>query len=186
MVHLVNDMLDLATIESGTLQLNIRDADLVQIIRDSFSINRQIAEQKEISLSVKTENDSIPLKINGIKIRQVADNPISNAIKFSYPGTAINVRILRAGDYAEVSVCDQGQGITAEELPKLFTPYSRVNVTSTAGEKSTGLGLAISDRIIQGHEGILSVESEVGKGSVFRFTLPVRPAHGENTAQASS
>ena len=186
MVHMVNDMLDLASIESGTLQLNIRDADLVQIIRDSFSINRQIAEQKEISLSLETGKDSIPLKIDGIKIRQVADNLISNAIKFSHSGTAIQVRVLQTGEYAEVSVRDQGQGIPAEELPKLFTPYTRIKVSSTAGEKSTGLGLAISQRIIQGHRGTLTAESEVGKGSVFRFSLPLRPSDENPVPQAPS
>ena len=186
MVQMVNDMLDLAAIESGTLQLNIRKTDLVKIIRDSFSINRQIAEQKEICLTIKTEQDSIPLEIDGVKIRQVADNLISNAIKFSHPGTAVQVGVMQTGDYAEVSVRDQGQGIPAEELPKLFTPYSRVKVSSTAGEKSTGLGLAISQRIIRGHRGTLKVESEVGKGSIFRFSLPLKPADGENTPQASS
>ncbi|WP_319478555.1 HAMP domain-containing sensor histidine kinase [Marispirochaeta aestuarii] len=182
MVQMVNDMLDLAAIESGTLQLNIRKADLVKIIRDSYSINRQIAEQKEICLTIKTEQDSIPLEIDGVKIRQVADNLISNAIKFSHPGTAVQVRVMQNGDYAEVSVRDQGQGIPAEELPKLFTPYSRVNVSSTAGEKSTGLGLAISQRIIQGHRGTLRVESEVGRGSDFRFSLPLKPVDENTTA----
>jgi signal transduction histidine kinase len=101
------------------------------------------------------------------------NNLISNALKFSEPGTAVTVQASRVNGSVVVSVRDQGQGIPAEELDKLFKPFSKTSVRGTAGEKSTGLGLAICRRIVEGHHGRIWAESEVGKGSVFNFSLPL-------------
>ncbi len=118
MVHMVNDMLDLAAIEAGTQQLNIKKVNLVKIIRDSFSINRQIAEQKEISLSMKTEQNSIPLEIDGIKIRQVVDNLISNAIKSPTPEP-----LYRSGSFSPMITLRSASGTRDRGFP----PKSRRN-----------------------------------------------------------
>ncbi|MEO8450317.1 MAG: ATP-binding protein, partial [Gemmatimonadota bacterium] len=103
---------------------------------------------------------------------QVLNNLISNAIKFSHAGTTVDVRLAREPGSAVVSVQDHGQGIPAAELGRLFQPFSTASVRGTAGETSTGLGLAIVRRIVEGHGGIIGVESEVGRGSTFTFTLP--------------
>ena len=107
------------------------------------------------------------------KITQVVNNLISNAIKFSNPGTTINVNSFQTDTEIYISVQDQGQGIPKNELDKLFQPFSKLSVRSTAGERSTGLGLNIAKRIITGHQGRIWVESEVGKGSTFTFSLPL-------------
>jgi signal transduction histidine kinase len=81
--------------------------------------------------------------------------------------------VYKSGGSVAVEVADQGQGIPQEEMGKLFEPFSRISVQTTAGEESTGLGLAICRRIIEGHGGTIEAESEEGRGSVFRFYLPL-------------
>jgi len=110
------------------------------------------------------------------KIAQVLNNLISNAVKFSHGGSRTRVRVTGANDVVTIVVEDEGQGIPAAEVPKLFQPFAKASVRSTAGEKSTGLGLAIVRKIVEGHGGRIWVESTCGKGSSFCFTLPVGPA----------
>ena len=106
------------------------------------------------------------------RIDQVMNNLINNAIKFSYPNTTITLRACVQDQDVVISVQDQGQGIPAQEVDNLFTDFGRTSVRPTAGEKSTGLGLAIVKRIVELHGGRIWVESKVGVGSVFTFTLP--------------
>lgn len=110
------------------------------------------------------------------KIEQVLNNLIGNAVKFSHPGRAVHVSITAADGIATVAVRDQGQGMPEADLSKLFKPFSKTSVQSTGGEQSTGLGLAIVRNIVEGHGGRIWVESEVGRGSTFSFTLPLAAA----------
>jgi signal transduction histidine kinase len=100
------------------------------------------------------------------------NNLINNAIKFSYPNTTITLRARVQDQDVAISVQDQGQGIPAQEVDTLFTEFGKTSVRTTAGEKSTGLGLAIVKRIVELHGGRIGVESMVGVGSIFTFTLP--------------
>jgi signal transduction histidine kinase len=102
----------------------------------------------------------------------VLNNLISNAVKFSTPGTSVTVRAGPQNGRVVISVADQGPGIPAEEMRKLFKPFGRTSVRPTGGERSTGLGLAICRRIVEAHEGRIWAESEPGRGSVFAFALP--------------
>ena len=106
------------------------------------------------------------------RIDQVMNNLINNAIKFSYPNTTITLRSCVQDQDVVISVQDQGQGIPAQEVDNLFTDFGRTSVRPTAGEKSTGLGLSIVKRIVELHGGRIWVESTVGVGSIFTFTLP--------------
>jgi len=101
------------------------------------------------------------------------NNLISNAIKYSHPNTMIRIEVLKEKDFVVTKVIDQGQGIPENELPHVFKPFQKASTKPTAGEKSTGLGLAIVKKIVEGHQGIIGVESEVGKGSNFFFRLPL-------------
>ena len=101
------------------------------------------------------------------------NNLIGNAVKFSHGDTEVRVRLSLDDRCATVAIQDQGQGIPPLELPKLFQPFGRLSVLSTAGERSTGMGLAICRRIVEGHGGRIQAESTVGRGSTFSFTLPV-------------
>jgi signal transduction histidine kinase len=103
----------------------------------------------------------------------VLNNLISNAVKFSQSGTAVTVHAVAASGGVQIAVRDQGPGIPEGERGKLFQPFGKTSVRSTAGESSTGLGLAIVRKIVEGHGGRIWVESEVGVGSAFLFTLPI-------------
>ena len=115
---------------------------------------------------------SLPVRMDAFKIEQVLNNLIQNAVKFSHPDKTIDVRTEKKGGMIVVSVKDEGQGIPADELDKLFLPFQRTSVRSTGGEPSTGLGLAIVKRIVEGHGGKIWVESKPGVGSTFHFSIP--------------
>jgi PAS domain S-box-containing protein len=173
MLRLIDDLLDVAKIEAGRLDLDIKDGDLCRLIEDNLAINRMLADNKSIRLDFTPERSLPPLRFDRDKIDQVLNNLVSNALKFSASGTAVTVQTSRVNGSVVVSVRDQGQGIPATDLDKLFKPFGKTSVRGTAGEKSTGLGLAICRKIVEGHGGRIWAESEVGKGSVFSFSLPV-------------
>ncbi|MBU4444596.1 ATP-binding protein, partial [bacterium] len=107
------------------------------------------------------------------RIMQVLDNLVTNAIKFSYPNTTVTISARKINDNVEISVADQGQGIPEGEISKIFKEFSKTSVRPTAGEKSTGLGLAIARKIIEAHQGTISVASKVGKGTTFMIDMPI-------------
>ncbi|MBC8039940.1 MAG: HAMP domain-containing histidine kinase [Opitutaceae bacterium] len=175
MLRMVTDLLDVAAIEAGQLQLDRRPVDLAGLILHNVTVNRVLSARKEIAVELEPVPVLPPISLDAGKIEQVLNNLISNAVKFSHRGTIVRVRLTFADGMVTVAVQDQGQGIPAADLPKLFKPFSKTSVRSTAGEQSTGLGLAIVRRMIEGHGGRIWVESEQGKGSTFSFTLPVSP-----------
>ncbi|MEO0081904.1 MAG: ATP-binding protein, partial [candidate division WOR-3 bacterium] len=120
------------------------------------------------------------VRFDRTRIEQVLNNLVSNALKFSRPGTKVKVSVGQMDGLMAVSVEDRGPGIPADELVKLFRPFSRTSVRSTSGEKSTGLGLAISRKIIEAHGGRIWAESEVGKGSTFHFGLPLHALNAQS------
>lgn len=173
MLQLVNELLDVAKIESGKLELYRQPVNLITLIDRNVQANRAVAEKKQINLQFLAEISPPPIKLDPHKIGQVLDNLITNAIKFSYPGSAVTVRLSGHENEVILAVEDQGQGIPAGEMGKLFEPFKRLSVKGTNGETSTGLGLAIVKKIVMGHGGDVKVKSEVGKGSVFEVWLPV-------------
>jgi len=135
-------------------------------------LNRVLAAKKQIEIELMDE--PLPLLLlDASKIEQVLNNLLSNAIKFSPPRTTIRVRVARADDQILLAVQDQGPGIPPNELDKLFKPFQRTSVKSTAGEKGTGLGLSIVKKIVEGHHGKIWVESQVGQGTTFFVALPL-------------
>jgi signal transduction histidine kinase len=179
LLGLVNELLDISKIEAGKLELDLKPTDLVSLIHHNVVLHRPLAENKQIRLEFRCDHAFPEIMLDQSKIRQVMDNLISNAIKFSHPGSAIEIRATETGKLAVVSVRDEGQGIPPADLGHLFMPFEKTSVRSTAGEKSTGLGLAIVRKMVEGHRGKVWVESEVGQGSIFYFSLPVSPPHLE-------
>lgn len=176
MLKLIDNLLDVARIESGRLDLELEDCDLCGLVEDNLTLNRMLAEKKGIRLDFVPGCGLPTLRLDSGKMAQVLNNLVSNALKFSGSGTTVRVSAARMNGSVVVSVRDHGQGIPAEELEKLFKPFGTTSARSTAGEKSTGLGLAISRKIVEAHGGTIRAESEVGKGSTFTFTLPVAAA----------
>ena len=173
MLRLLDDLLDVSAIESGNLNLNLVKADIVPVVKKNVELNSVIAHKKNINIQI-IQTGQIPEVLFDVgKIEQVLNNLISNAIKYSQPGTNVAVSINSTKTDLTVSISDQGQGIPEDELGKLFRPFERTSVKSTAGEKSTGLGLSIVRNLILGHKGKIWVESKVGEGSTFYFSLPI-------------
>ncbi len=173
MLGLVNDLLDVSSIESGRVALHTQFHEVVDILLASQKTNRIAANRKSIELTVDVE-DSVPeVSVDSERIKQVLNNLVSNAIKYSHPGKSIILRARKVGNEVHVAVVDHGQGIPEGEIVKLFKDFSRTSVRPTAGEKSTGLGLAIARRMVEAHGGTIWVESAVGTGSTFTFSLPL-------------
>jgi signal transduction histidine kinase len=173
MLRLLNDLLDVSAIESGNLNLCLAKADLGQVIKNNVEFNNVVSQKKGITIQFN-ETSRIPeILFDEMKIEQVLNNLISNAVKFSPPGTEVDVGLVNNGDSVVVSVSDNGPGIPEAELGRLFLPFERTSVKTTGGEKSTGLGLSIVRKLILGHKGKIWVESTIGKGSTFYFSLPV-------------
>ncbi len=172
MLTLVEDMLDISKIESGNLSLNFEKPDMIQLVNRSVSLNYHLSRKKNITIITEYPPTPVIVRADSKKILQVLDNLISNAIKFSNAGSEVRVEVDSADSHVEVSVIDLGKGIPEKEMKQLFSPFPKISVTSTGGEKSTGLGLAICKKIVEGHNGRIGAESEEGKGSRFYFTLP--------------
>ena len=173
MLRMLNELLDISAIESGNLNLNLVKADLVQVVRKNIELNNVIAHKKNISIQLNSTAPMPEILFDMGKIEQVLNNLISNAVKFSQPGSKVNVIISKSDTDLTVAIADQGPGIPEAEREKLFKPFQKTSVKSTAGEKSTGLGLSIVRNLILGHQGKIWVESIVGEGSTFYFSLPV-------------
>lgn len=172
-LKLLNELLDVAVIESGNLSLNLEETDIVALTEKNVSLNRVIADKKKLKIVFTPEVPELRLSIDAVKTEQILNNLISNAIKFSYPEKLIEVSLSKNEDQCVIKVTDQGQGIPPEDLVKLFQPFARRSVRSTAGERSTGLGLSIVKKIVEGHKGKIWVESEVGVGTTFFVSLPL-------------
>lgn len=173
MVNLVNDLLDVATIESGELKLETSPVALAELIDKSVQLNALESVRKRTQI-LFTERDGEPvLKLDAAKIRQVVDNLLSNAVKYSPPGSTVRVALHELADGSHTfSVLDQGPGIPENERDKLFKDFGRLSAQPTGGEKSTGLGLAICRKIVEAHSGTIVAENLPAGGCEFRVTLP--------------
>jgi signal transduction histidine kinase len=177
MLSLVTDLLYISKIEAGKLQLELKETDLLTLLERNVELNRLMAGRKQIDILFTRQEDLPTLVVDAPKIEQVLNNLISNGIKFSHPGSTVEVLASRSDKEVVVSVRDEGQGIPADEIDRLFIPFENLSVKSTGGEQSTGLGLAIVKRIVEGHGGRIWVQSEKGVGSNFSFSLPfIEPA----------
>jgi two-component system OmpR family sensor kinase len=171
MTVLVEDLLDLAAMESGHLRLDRSACDVADVIDEALELIRPAAVAKQIELIVELASN-VDAVLDVPRIQQVIANLLTNAIKYSVRGSRVWVSA-RWHDGPLVEVRDEGPGIPAGQLQELFSPFSVTSVRGTEGEKSTGLGLAIATGVIEAHGGRLWVESEVGRGSTFSCSLPV-------------
>jgi signal transduction histidine kinase len=145
---------------------------LAEIVEDNIYLFQPGADQKRITLRNVVQKNTMAYGDNNM-INTVLRNLMSNALKFTRAGDAIEISATQAGDRVEVAVSDTGTGISPEDIPKLFRvdiPHTNVG---TAGEKGTGLGLSLCKDLIEKNGGTIWVESEVGTGTTFRFTLPL-------------
>lgn len=173
MLSLINDLLDISKIESGKLDLRIAEVDYIALIKQNVMMNEFIAQRKKIKIVCDFDVPNQTISIDSGKVGQVLNNLISNAIKYSYPDTTITVKVFREANQIITQIIDQGQGIPENEINGIFHPFKTTSARPTGNENSHGLGLAIVKKIIEGHNGQVGVNSEVGKGSVFYYSLPL-------------
>ncbi len=177
LLDIINDVLDLAKIESGSTELSLADVDLKQVVQQAINAVEGTAVHKNINLSAKFGDMSANLYLGDAKqIRQVLINLVGNAIKFTEEGR-VQVALSQKdnGDYL-FEVSDTGPGISEADLAQLFGRFQQIDNEATRQEMGSGLGLSISKEIIDLMGGEIGVRSEVGVGSTFWFTLPAHSA----------
>jgi signal transduction histidine kinase/putative methionine-R-sulfoxide reductase with GAF domain len=173
LLSLINDILDLSKIEAGRMELELTDFDLPQALDNALILVRERAGRRSITLETSVDERLGEVRADERKIRQVVLNLLSNAIKFTPEGGRIEVRAVPVGGSVEVSVSDTGVGIAPEDHDAVFEEFRQVG-TSAAKQEGTGLGLALCRKFVELHGGKIWVQSELGRGSTFTFTIPVR------------
>jgi signal transduction histidine kinase len=172
--RLIDDLLDVVRISSGKLSVDKEEMALADVVMEAVELVRPQAAAKQIMLLIDTQGESALLRVHVDRgrLRQAVLNLLTNAIKFTHAGGAIEVRIERAGEGARVVVRDDGCGITREDLPRVFEPFYQVDGGS-ASRGGLGLGLTIVRQLVELHGGAVSVDSEgLGRGTTFRIQLP--------------
>jgi len=173
LTEMVDDLVSDAMADALDITIRREPVDISVLVQEVAEANRPIATRKEQSITVVAPPDHAAM-CDSDRIRDAIDNLVSNAIKYSPIGGAIELLVAREGDGILVQVRDQGAGLSPEDISRLFGRFQRLSAKPTAGETSTGLGLSIAKRIVDLHGGRIAVESVgPGKGATFKMTLPV-------------
>ena len=174
LLGLINEILDLSKIEAGRLELEIEPASISDVLETAESTLRPLATKKAINLRVESDGRIPRVPMDVARIRQVVLNLVGNAIKFTPEGGQVWLRADASDEVVRVEVGDTGLGIPIEDHERIFLEFEQAR-TGSAGSKpeGTGLGLALAKKLVEMHGGKIWVESEVGKGSRFYFTLPI-------------
>jgi signal transduction histidine kinase len=175
LLSVINDVLDLAKVESGQIELELGAFSLSETLQRGVVMVRDRATLNGVGVSLDTASDVELVEGDERRIRQVVFNLLSNAVKFTPTGGTVRMRSTRANGEVRVSVSDTGPGIAREDHKRIFEEFGQTEV-GMAQREGTGLGLALSKRLVELHGGRIWVESERGRGSCFVFTLPLRHA----------
>ena len=171
MLKILSELLNMSQVEAGRIQLNIKKVNPESIIENAIQAVSGNAKEKEIEIKNTTDKDLPAIEADADKTTWVLNNFLTNAIKYSFNNSSIEVKALQQNGNVVFSVKDYGPGIDEVYLPRLFEKYFQVPGSK---EKGTGLGLSISKEFVEAQKGKIWVESEIGKGSVFNFQLPIR------------
>ena len=167
---MIEDLLDASKIEAGTFRITPGQNNLALIVSEMVESMMSAAEEKRISLIHRIADENLQAYCDRERIIQVLNNLIGNAIKFSPAGSTVTLEADRRDSWVAVSVVDEGHGISPDELAHLFERHWQARATAHLG---TGLGLFICNRIVESHGGRITVESHIGEGTRFTFTLPM-------------
>jgi signal transduction histidine kinase len=171
LLQLVGDLLDVAHADSG-LVLEQGRTDLAEIVRDSVERARPAADSRDVTLTL-AGSDDVPLDADGPRLAQVADNLISNALKFTPGGGRVEVSVSAGDGLARIDIADTGMGISAADQERLFERFFRTSGATEAAIPGTGLGLSIVQAIVDAHGGEVEIKSEEGRGTTFSVLLPL-------------
>lgn len=167
---LVNDLLDLSKIEQNTA-LDKHPINLSQVANNALDLIQPLASEKNIDL-IDEIDEHITALADETKMSQVIVNLLSNAVNYSPPDKTITLRVYQNDKHKVIEVIDEGIGIAEEETVRIFERFYRVDKARSRESGGTGLGLSITKHIVEGYQGKIEVESEIGKGSTFRVQLP--------------
>lgn len=172
---LISDLFELSQLDTGHIDLKIERTSLSDLLSDTLSALRTLAEQRGVKLEGHVDNSIDPVEIDPEKIQRVLYNLLVNAIRHTPSGGEIHVSAARKDDSIIVKIRDTGEGIPPEDLPRIFDRFYRGEQARTrdlSGQRGAGLGLAIARGLVEAHGGMISVESVVGKGTTFTIILP--------------
>jgi signal transduction histidine kinase/CheY-like chemotaxis protein len=175
LLSLINDILDLSKVEAGRMELELTTFDLPTALQNTMTLVRERATRHGIRMSVDVDERLGDITADERKVKQVLLNLLSNAVKFTPDGGSITVRALKGDGVVEVSVKDTGIGIAPEDRGKIFQEFQQVGEDYARKGEGSGLGLALAKKFVELHGGIILVDSTLGEGSTFTFTLPIRP-----------
>jgi signal transduction histidine kinase/CheY-like chemotaxis protein len=183
LIRLVNSMLDISQIESGKMRMDVRPGDVRSVVQEVVTFFAHEAARRDVKLHTEVPARLPKVPMDSERIEQVLINLVGNALKFTNAGGDITVAVRHPNDEhaLEIVVRDTGVGIAPQDQTRLFEDFGRLR-TVAVGEPGGGLGLAIARRIVEAHGGAISVESSLGEGSTFRFTLPGKPQSTQKSA----
>jgi signal transduction histidine kinase len=180
--QLIDDLLDLSRVVTGRMHLTVEKCELPAVIDGALDIVRPAAEAKGITLMTAFAPDVGPVLCSPERLRQVLWNLATNAIKFTPPGGRVDVTLKRSGTHAEITVADNGVGISAEALPHVFELFRQEDSSSTRVHGGLGLGLALVKSMVELHGGQVEAASAgKGKGASFTVMLPLATFGGPDT-----
>ncbi|TDE08214.1 ATP-binding protein [Jiangella asiatica] len=171
--RLIDDLQDLALADAGMLRLHPEETDVAHLARQVAAAHGASAAAAELSLTVEAA-DCVVVDADPTRLRQALGNLVSNAVQYSGPGARVRVRVSRTGDDVVLAVTDDGPGIAAEHLDRLFDRFYRTDTSRTRSTGGSGLGLSITKHLVEAHGGTVAVDSTEGSGSTFTIRLPVR------------
>ncbi len=185
LLELINEVLDLARIESGRIDLSLEPVEVPVLIDECVALLQPMVAGQQIELTLDTGN-ACTVQADRLRLRQVLLNLLSNAVKYNRKGGSVQIacRPVQEG-IVRIMVSDSGRGISADALPRLFKPFERME-SAYDGIEGTGIGLALSKRLVEAMDGAIGVESVVGEGSVFWADLPVPVAEAAVGAPSAS
>ena len=183
LLKITGELLNMTQVESGTVQMNIIASDAREIVNYAVSTNKSAAEQKQIKFKINTLDNLPKVLADTDKTSWVLTNLLSNAIRYSYENSVINIDVKSENDKINFTVTDTGQGISPQYVDKIFDRYFRIPGTKKEG---TGLGLSISKEFIEAQGGTINVKSEFGAGSKFSFVLNSLPFDKDNAKMMKS
>ena len=179
LLSLINDILDLSKIEAGRMELELDSFDPMAALGNAMTLVRERAQRHGIALSLDTRappaEAALEIHADSRKFMQIMLNLLSNAVKFTPDGGKVGVRAALVDGLLEVAVSDTGIGIAKADHATVFEAFQQVGHHYTNKQEGTGLGLALTKRFVELHGGTLTVESEIGQGSTFTFTIPRQP-----------
>jgi signal transduction histidine kinase len=188
LVNLIDDILDLSTIEAGYLELSYDVFDVQRMLEDLFALTKEWALKQRITVNLNSDGDFAPLMADERRIKQVLLNLIRNAINFTPEHGNINITAKQDAEFTHFTISDSGIGISEGDLERIFVPFERAahehraDMSSQALSRGAGLGLTLVKNIIDLHDGELSITSEEGKGTSVSFKIPMHGDESEDTS----